>query len=125
MRCRHSREGGNPGGYGFGASIMLILKSHKSWFKQSAAIVALLLVCVAHARTQDWPNVGNDRGGMRYSTLAQINRTNVASLEVAWTYHCGDIKSGYALECTPIVVGGVLYATTIGVKVVALDAATG
>src|SRR5262245_54858127 len=104
---------------------MAILKSGKSWFRQSAAIVAAILILTALARSVDWPNVGNDRGGMRYSSLSQINRSNVASLEVAWTYHCGDMQSGYALECTPIEVGGVLYATTIGVRVVALDAATG
>jgi hypothetical protein len=38
----------------------------------------------AAART-DWPYVGGDAGGMRYSTLDQINRKNVTDLQVAWT----------------------------------------
>jgi quinoprotein glucose dehydrogenase len=82
---------------------------------------------VPYARDTDWPNVGNDRGAMRYSPLKQIDRFNVTELEVAWTYHTGDAdpKRNTTIECTPIVVGGVMYLTTVSLKVVALDAATG
>src|SRR5207248_8210608 len=72
----------------------------------------------------DWPNVGNDKGAMRYSPLAQIRRDNVKDLQVAWTYHTGD-ASGTTIECTPVVVDGVMYVTTAHVQVAALDAATG
>jgi len=75
----------------------------------------------------DWPNVGNDKGAMRYSTLTQINRDNVKHLKVAWTYHTGDAVAEdlTTIECTPIVIGGVMYLTTVKTKVVALNAATG
>jgi quinoprotein glucose dehydrogenase len=76
----------------------------------------------------DWPCVGGDSGGMRYSTLAQICRENVAELEVAWTYRTGELEengAGRTIECTPIVVDGVMYVTTGKLHVVALDAATG
>lgn len=75
----------------------------------------------------DWPHVGNDRGGMRYSTLTQINRQNVHDLKVAWVYHTGDADpaANSTIECTPIVFEGVLYLTTAQLKIVALDAATG
>ncbi len=73
----------------------------------------------------DWPNVGNDPGGMRYSPLDAINRKNVAGLQVAWTYRTGEISPGSTIECTPIVVDGVMYLTTVRLQVVALDAATG
>jgi quinoprotein glucose dehydrogenase len=75
----------------------------------------------------DWANVGNDKGGMRYSPLKQINRENVKNLEVAWVYHSGDGGPANAttLECTPIVVEGVMYLTTAQVSIAALDAATG
>jgi quinoprotein glucose dehydrogenase len=78
-------------------------------------------------QTADWPNVGNDKGGMRYSPLDQINRTNVQRLEPAWTYHTGDSAkgNGSTIECTPIEIGGVLFLTTAKSKVIALDAATG
>lgn len=34
----------------------------------------------------EWPTYGNDRGGMRYSPLAQINRENVPKLKIAWYF---------------------------------------
>ncbi|HEX8914210.1 MAG TPA: pyrroloquinoline quinone-dependent dehydrogenase [Humisphaera sp.] len=75
----------------------------------------------------DWPNVGNDKGGTRHSPLAQINRENVAKLKVAWTYKVDDADPtrGSTIECTPVVVDGVAYVTTVKTKAVALDAATG
>ncbi len=77
--------------------------------------------------SDDWPNVGNDRGGMRFSPLTQINRDTVKHLKVAWTYSTGELDPAKktTIECTPLVVGGVMYVTTIYSKVVALDAATG
>jgi quinoprotein glucose dehydrogenase len=78
-------------------------------------------------REVDWPGVGNDPGCMRYSPLDQINRENVARLKPAWTYHTGELegRTGKTIECTPIVVEGVMYLTTGYLRVVALDAATG
>src|SRR5262249_24331238 len=75
----------------------------------------------------DWPNTGNDKGATRYSPLKQINRNNVKNLKVAWTYHTGDAEPDKksTIECTPIVVNGVMYITTVKSKVVALDASTG
>jgi quinoprotein glucose dehydrogenase len=81
----------------------------------------------ADTRDADWLAVGGDRGAMRYSELAQINRENVARLEVAWTYDTGDSERGLqkTIECTPLVIDGVMYITTASSRVVALDAASG
>src|SRR5688500_4820993 len=75
----------------------------------------------------DWPNVGNDKGGTRYSPLREIDRGNVRNLRVAWTYRTGDADSARntTIECTPIVIDGIIYVTTARSKVVALNAATG
>ena len=68
---------------------------------------------------------------MRYSPLAQINRENVATLKVAWTFHVGDISDGSGgkkrsgLETTPILVDGTLYLTSGFNRVFALDPETG
>ena len=90
---------------------------------------ALGVAAVAADRTPsvDWRNVRGDAGGMRHSPLTQISRENVKQLQVAWTYHTGDAEPGAqdTIECTPIVVDGVMYITTVKSKVVALDAATG
>jgi quinoprotein glucose dehydrogenase len=79
----------------------------------------------------EWRNYGGDAGGMRHSTLAQINRTNVAKLKVAWVFHTGDISDGHdgrkrsGFETTPILVDGMLYLTTPFNRVIALDPVTG
>jgi quinoprotein glucose dehydrogenase len=73
----------------------------------------------------DWPTVGGDKGCTRYSSLAQISRTNVNRLQVAWSYHTADAGKSTTIECTPIVIGGVMFLTTAQSKVAALDAATG
>ncbi len=95
-------------------------------------LISLLIGChqpapLGFLPSTQWPTVGNDRGNMRYSPLTQINRDNVQRLEVAWTYSAGELENNRPkhIECTPIVVDGVLYLTTAYLKVVALDAATG
>jgi quinoprotein glucose dehydrogenase len=64
---------------------------------------------------------------MRYSSLDQINRANVGRLKPAWTFHTRELegRTGKTIECTPIVIEGVMYVTTGYLRVVALDAATG
>jgi quinoprotein glucose dehydrogenase len=62
---------------------------------------------------------------IRYSPLRQIDRTNVAHLKVAWTYDSHDAFKGSEMQSNPVVVDGVLYATTPTLKVIALDAASG
>ena len=76
--------------------------------------------------TVDWAAHGANAAHTQSSPLAQINRSNVASLQVAWTYHSGDARPGRSqIQCNPVVVRGVLYATSPQLKVFALDAATG
>src|SRR5262245_57428188 len=71
-----------------------------------------------------WPlNGGIDN--IRYSALTQINRENVSRLQVAWTYDSHDASRGSEMQSNPVVVDGVLYATTPTLKVIAIDAATG
>jgi len=86
-----------------------------------------------HAGPRDVQTVPRDvewamHGGVdniRYSPLRQIDRTNVANLKVAWTYDSHDAFKGSEMQSNPVVVNGVLYATTPTLKVIALNAATG
>jgi quinoprotein glucose dehydrogenase len=71
---------------------------------------------------RDWPAYGGAAENMHYSSLAQINRTNVKELAVAWSFDTGEPGG---LETSPIVVDGTLYGITPAEKVFALDAATG
>lgn len=85
----------------------------------------------ANGSIANWPYYGGDAGGSRYSPLAEINKTNVTELKVAWEYHTGDVSDGSggrrksAFETTPIVANGTLYLSTPFNRVVALDPETG
>jgi quinoprotein glucose dehydrogenase len=78
-----------------------------------------------------WPTYGSDPGGSRYSEAAQIDRTNVSRLKVAWTYRTGanetstKLSSKAAFEATPILADGKLFLSTPYNHVIALDPGTG
>ena len=72
--------------------------------------------------TGNWPMIGGDPGNSHYSSLKQINRSNVQKLQIAWEFDTGQPGG---LETTPIVVDGILYAFTPSQQLIALDGATG
>lgn len=96
--------------------------------RHTQLIFCFLFVCPSLAAQTDWPNVGNDKGAMRYSALDQITRRNVKQLKPAWSFHSGGLNPAIrnsAIQCTPIVVDGVLYLTSPDTQVIALDAGKG
>ena len=81
-----------------------------------------------HPTTQaEWRVYGGSSENTRYSSLTQIDTSNIGKLQVAWVYNTGDADSinHSQIQCNPIVVDGVLYATSPRLKLLALDAATG
>ncbi|MDF7651559.1 membrane-bound PQQ-dependent dehydrogenase, glucose/quinate/shikimate family [Erwiniaceae bacterium L1_54_3] len=78
----------------------------------------------------DWTAYGGTTDGQRFSALNQITKDNVQNLEVAWTYHTGDLRqdadaSEYTFEATPLKANGMLYFCTPHNEVHALDPETG
>jgi quinoprotein glucose dehydrogenase len=88
----------------------------------------------------DWPMVGHDPGGGRYSTLTQITLANVRDLKIAWIYHMKPATKVDAIhaadpsysgggfhqsEDQPLVIGQTMYVVTPYSRVVALDSSTG
>lgn len=99
----------------------------------------------------EWHHYGGDAGGSKYSHLDEIDRSNVAELEVAWTARTGDFESlpvdpgshapmddarasgncaschgsSIRFETTPIMRDGTLYVSTPLNRVLALDPASG
>ncbi|HEY3783687.1 MAG TPA: pyrroloquinoline quinone-dependent dehydrogenase [Steroidobacteraceae bacterium] len=79
----------------------------------------------------DWGYYGGDAFGQHFSSLDQINRTNVHDLRVAWIYRTGELGSGFArsgkltFEATPVLAFGLLYLETATNIVVALDPRSG
>ncbi|MEQ1948114.1 MAG: PQQ-binding-like beta-propeller repeat protein [Bryobacteraceae bacterium] len=92
------------------------------WVKPLLLATAVCSVHAADRRPVEWPIYGGP-GQTRYSSLKQINLSNVAKLKVAWTYDTSDGTN--ASQTHPIVVNGVLYGVTPSHKMIALDAKTG
>src|SRR5689334_21845209 len=69
-----------------------------------------------------WKSYGGGVDSSQYSSLKQINKSNLKQLQVAWTYPAGGNTS-----TSPLIVDGVMYVTKAGQQsaIVALDAATG
>jgi quinoprotein glucose dehydrogenase len=84
----------------------------------------LLLVTVTFANDGNWPMNGGAYN-IRYSALKQITPQNVGRLQVAWSYDAHDAFKDSEMQSNPIIVDGVLYATTPKMRVVALDAESG
>jgi quinoprotein glucose dehydrogenase len=92
----------------------------------SAAIVPAYAQTGTPAPTQPkpyttWTTYGGGAHSSQYSALTQIDKSNVAKLEVAWTFPAGERSVSF----NPIVVDGVMYVLARDNDIVALDAATG
>ncbi|MEJ5064541.1 membrane-bound PQQ-dependent dehydrogenase, glucose/quinate/shikimate family [Erwinia sp. MYb375] len=79
----------------------------------------------------DWTAYGGTTNGLRFSSLKQITRDNVSKLDVAWTYHTGDVRDAekdateYTFEATPLKVNNSVYFCTPHNEVHALNPETG
>ena len=69
-----------------------------------------------------WREYAGGADSAQYSALKQINRANVSTLEIVWTYPTGD---GLKYSFNPIMVDGLLYVLAKRNSIVALDARTG
>jgi glucose dehydrogenase len=87
----------------------------------SGLLVAQAPPSLSATSSSSW-GYGGGPEQQRYSSLTQINRSNVRELEVAWTYDTGEPG---AMQTQPVVVGDVLYGYTPTHKTFALNAATG
>jgi quinoprotein glucose dehydrogenase len=88
-----------------------------------AAIFTVALAAAAEAKNAipdgDWRTINRDLAATRFSPLNQINRSNVSSLALAWSYPL----KGYN-TASPLVISGVMYFPA-GQRIVAVDADTG
>jgi quinoprotein glucose dehydrogenase len=106
----------------------------------AAALIAAVAAAAGYGRRAgatspvpmvEWPVYGGDQSGSKYSPLADIDKTNVARLKVAWSWKTGEdqlqqfgTRPGM-FEVTPLMINNVLYLSTPYHRVVALDAETG
>src|SRR5581483_9333883 len=85
----------------------------KYWFY--FALSALILSDPMAAQIQNqaddgqWTMAAKNYASTRYSTLNQINTTNIASLKLAWTFSTG-LTRGH--EAAPLIVNNTMYIAT-------------
>ncbi|MEO5997719.1 MAG: PQQ-binding-like beta-propeller repeat protein [Chitinophagaceae bacterium] len=98
-------------------------------------LLALIFVIIINSgcngtdkKTGTWSVYKADAASTSYSGLKQINRENVKQLQVAWTYAMNDAVDTSRIgrsECNPIIIDGIMYATSARHRVYAINAATG
>lgn len=76
---------------------------------------------------RSWKVTGGTREATHYSSLNQVDTSNVTKLQVAWTYlsENGDTTRRGPMQCNPIIIDNVLYGVSPKLKLFAVDAATG
>jgi len=111
-----------------------------AWWTVSTLIVfGLLIIAPAWAADpeidsllrgpvgKDWVTNGGNLTNNRYSTLKQIDTTNVGKLKGAWMTRLkgSGVGGKYSLEASPLVKDGIMYVVTGNDDVFALNAKTG
>ncbi len=91
---------------------------HKLLLSASVGVLALASVSVAKAEDalltlqkdpKQWVTPTGDYANLRYSTLKEINTTNVHKLVPAWSFSTGTLRGH---EGAPLVIGDVMYTHT-------------
>ena len=113
-------------------------------FRRAAIVLAIIgapVVLAAQIPTDSWPTYHGDYTGRRFSTLKQINTTNVKNLTLAWVYRLNTSRAGAivggegpdtpppggttpSIKSTPLMLNGILYFS-VPDHVYALDVRTG
>lgn len=89
----------------------------------------LILFQICSCREQgsysSWEVYGGNKENNHYSSLNQIDTSNVEELQVAWTFHTMDADSMTQIQVNPIIIDSFLYGVSPKLKLFALDAFTG
>src|SRR5438874_6088599 len=87
------------------------------------AISLLLTAAAFGADYSTWKDYGGSADSMQYSSLRQINKNNVKSVELAWFAPAPGPNGRFAFS--PLIVDNVMYVVGKDSAIIALDAATG
>ena len=86
----------------------------------TATVLGVALTAAWNGQSpREWRDYAGGGDSSRFVAATQIDRNNVARLQVAWTYPEGDT------DFNPLMARGVVYTRANGNTLVALDAATG
>ena len=111
----------------------------RSGWRHLAVAAAAVVACLASAQrgaspSGEWPTYGGSNANLKYGPFDQINPDNVKRLRIAWRQSAmpievrrgrGEVAVPTNHQVTPIMIGGLLYASAGDGSVVALHPATG
>ncbi len=72
-----------------------------------------------------WEVYGGNNAKTQYSSLKEIDTSNVVNLEVAWVYRTNDVGNNSQVQVNPIIIGNTLFGVSPQLKLFAVDAASG
>lgn len=105
-----------------------------SFFRRafSSTLIGVVLIvmacCERNQKMRTWSVYKADAESSSSSPLTDINKTNVKNLELAWTFYPADERSKARQmnsECNPIIIDGIMYATSARHRLYAIEANTG
>ena len=104
--------------------------NHKVKFRWVLSVLAIGLVCSSScnrttASHDRWEVYGGSKENIRYSSLDQIDTSNVKELKKIWEFKTQDHDKFTQIQTNPIVIDSVLYGVSPKLKLFALHAATG
>jgi len=106
------------------------MSTPKSNYIYALLFLSLLASCnpspkkSAHTK---WSVAGGSKENIHYSSLTQIDTSNVGDLKIAWIYYSENRDSSRygAMECNPIIIDSVLFGVSPKLKLFAINASTG
>jgi glucose dehydrogenase len=110
-----------PGAAAFAALVLSACQSGEPPASPPAQAPAQSQAAAAADAYRTWHAYGGGAHSAQFTSLDQINRSNVARLQVAWRFPLGP----GTVTFNPVIVDGVMYARGPGNSIVALDAANG
>jgi quinoprotein glucose dehydrogenase len=108
-----------------------IIQKHNSLVNVLQRCLLIVVVTALHCSYAADGTVDQHQLGTKYSPLKQINKGNVANLELAWEYHTGDMPPKdaknmmIAFEDQPSMIEGNLVVCSTTRKIIALDPQSG
>ncbi len=93
--------------------------------KQTFVVLIIITITGCHSHQTEWNVYGGSKSANHYSSLQQVDTSNVSQLQVAWEYHTGDAFERTQIQVNPIIVNGILFGVSPKLKLFAIDAANG
>ncbi len=95
-------------------------------FPVICSLMMIFFSCKQPKDYSSWRVYGGNKEANHYSSLRQIDTSNVSRLKVAWMYHTHDADSTMTqIQVNPVVVDSFLYGVSPKLKLFALNGQTG